>query len=483
MSAKRSRRSPRTSSSVRPASARATARLAAGAHQRLGRLGPVGGVERRLVRQSDPPPDSDVGGHRLERLPSARLARDQKDHFPRMRLLPQAVERRRRDGFSADRVDRPERRAAQRLFVHRAEFDQPGPSERPRQDRVQSRTQHADRRAETLVDGPLVIADERQPAQPPTQGHEEQQHRRRRPAGVAEREAPREVDAELSARRRAEAPFPHPLGDKPEKRRMNGGARRFGRRRRQKGARRGAQRQLHADRESEDERAIDDDAADKGRARARRDRAEAGGGGGENGQKSERPQVRRFRRSRGRDRGDHPLGDEREKAQAERRSPDRGARRRGRRQIRTQPPCGHGRKDGERRHERNLRPARRIPDRSACNAGAQHHFCRYRARRGQHEPSEGGADNARADGLVDERRPVAKCEASQHRKRGEAIGVGKAANQRLADEAPRRGSLGRGAFRRTGYPTLSSRATVGWTPTRRHAWRRISVAPQEAAQA
>ena len=47
---------------------------------------------------------------------------------------------------------------------------------------------------------------------------------------------------------------------------MNGGARRFGRRRRQKGARRGAQGQLNADRESEDERAIDNNAADKGRA-------------------------------------------------------------------------------------------------------------------------------------------------------------------------------------------------------------------------
>ena len=351
-----------------------------------------------------------------------------------MRLLPQAIERGRRDGFSADRVDRPERRAAQRLFVHRAEFDQPGPSERPGQDRMQSRMQHADRRAETLVHGPLVIADERQPAQPPTQGHEEQQRRRRRLARVGEREAPREVDAELSARRRAEAPFPHSLSDKTAKRRMNGGARGFGRRRRQKGARRGAQRQLHADRESEDEREIDYDAADKGRARARRDRAEAGGGGGENGQKSERPQVRCFRRSRGWDRGDHPLGDECGKAERKRRSPDRGGRCRGWRQLRTQPPCGRGRQDGEKRHERNLRPARRIPDRSACNAGAQHHICSNRARRGQHEPSEGGADNARAYGLVDERRPVAKCEASQHRKRGEAIGIGKAANERLADD-------------------------------------------------
>jgi hypothetical protein len=97
-------------------------------------------------------------------LPSAGLARDEEDHLAWMGLLPQAIERRRRDGFGADRVDRPERRPAQRLLVDRAEFDRPGPPERPGQDRVQSGMQHAGRRAETLVDGPLVIPDERQPS-------------------------------------------------------------------------------------------------------------------------------------------------------------------------------------------------------------------------------------------------------------------------------------------------------------------------------
>ena len=130
---------------------------------------------------------------------------------------------------------------------------------------------------------------------------------------------------------------------------------------------------------------------------------------------------------------------------------------------RTQAPCGESRKDGERRHKRALWPARRIADGAARKAHAQHRFRRNRARGGHEKPGKGGAGDARAGGLVDDGRPAPKRKAREQRNRGEAIAVGKAANQRLAEARRRAGApWGEGHFGRqaiqpdpVGQPTSS----------------------------
>ena len=116
---------------------------------------------------------------------------------------------------------------------------------------------------------------------------------------------------------------------------------------------------------------------------------------------------------------------------AERRSPDDGES-----SAAAAPPVGRSRHAMTAASTASGVTSTTCGQRAACPtpspaASAQHHACR-RPRRRQHDPRECHAEHPGPHRLAEHRRPVAKCEANQDRKHGEAIGAGKAANQRLS---------------------------------------------------